>query len=263
MPEANDYSRRAAFFEIEYIDDADYDFWRSFIAGPGYRMLDVPCAIGLRATYLAKAGAAVTGVDLEPAMIAKFRDRLAAAGEGLPIRAEVGDMRDLDLGERFDLVFVAREAFQYLPDDTQALSALRALSRHLDAGGRLVVDLADFPNCRRNTPHDLIYYDPGVADDVWVRDWSRITADGVVCTRWHRQLHEDGGFVASELHYEESFGGETRSEWRARMRFRRYRPKEFLSLVENAGLSCGKMYGGYDGRSYEDGDPRMIFELSA
>jgi cyclopropane fatty-acyl-phospholipid synthase-like methyltransferase len=262
MQDTNRYSRRAAFYEIEYIEDNDFEFWRAFITRDGFRVMDVPCGIGVRPTYLARHGAIVTGVDREPAMVERFKERLAAMEADLPVRPVVGDMRTLKLDERFDLVFCAREAFQFMIDDADALTTLRNLAAHLADEGRLVIDLVDFPRCTRESPYYLRYYDPDIREDTWTTDWSRIAENGHVYTRWHRQRHVQPNLLDIEFEYGERFGNDKLQTWRDQMRFRRFEPNEFRRLVQDAGLRCDAVYGDYEGKPYADGDPRMIFALT-
>jgi SAM-dependent methyltransferase len=70
---------------------------------PGARVLDVGCGPGRHALALARRGIEVVGVDLSEDFIALARDA-AAADDGLPVRFEVGDVRDLAFDDEFDAV---------------------------------------------------------------------------------------------------------------------------------------------------------------
>jgi 2-polyprenyl-3-methyl-5-hydroxy-6-metoxy-1,4-benzoquinol methylase len=59
--------------------------------GPGRHVLDVATGEGRNAVWLARAGCAVTGMDISPLAIEKAR-RLAAE-EGVTVRFEVADLR--------------------------------------------------------------------------------------------------------------------------------------------------------------------------
>lgn len=100
----------------------------------GKRVLHLQCHFGQDTLFLAQRGAVVTGVDFsEKAVIAA---RNLAQQAGLEGRFVEGNVLDLDLGERFELVFSSWGAIGWLPD----LAAWgRTIARHLEPGGRFVL----------------------------------------------------------------------------------------------------------------------------
>ncbi|WP_327674996.1 class I SAM-dependent methyltransferase [Kitasatospora sp. NBC_00458] len=97
-------------------------------------VLDVGCGTGSLSLLLAEAGHRVTGVDLAPAMVARARRKLAAAG--LPARFLVGDAAAPPTGDgSFDAV-LSRHLLWTLPDPGAALTQWAA---RLRPGGLLVL----------------------------------------------------------------------------------------------------------------------------
>jgi SAM-dependent methyltransferase len=106
--------------------------------GPGMRILDVGCGDGGFLSLAAERGAEVSGLDADPAAVARARRRVPAAD------VRTGVMEDLpwtDAG--FDVV-VGFNAFQYARDIDLAL---REALRVVRPGGRLGV-------CKWGRPHD-------------------------------------------------------------------------------------------------------------
>jgi SAM-dependent methyltransferase len=98
----------------------------------GERWLDLACGTGAVAEKAAAAGAAVTGVDLAPALIDTARER--AAEQGLEIEYEVGDCEQLPLDDAaFDLAS-STFGIMFAPDQE---AAAHELKRVLKAGGRI------------------------------------------------------------------------------------------------------------------------------
>lgn len=277
---ANDYRRRATFYELEYQDTYDLPFWQRFAEG-ARTVLEVPCGHGARALALAAPDRRVVAGDLEPAMIEQLHARLRAEPPPGPVVPVVADLRDLALDAQFDRIFVIREAFQLLLDDADASAALRSLGAHLTASGRLVVDLVDFEACRPSGPYPLSYFDPDLPDGTWTEDWCRTTPAGGTYRRWHRQDTRDPAIVRVDLRYalsepgtalagdaqdgsQQDRSGQDGSArmWLERMAFRRYSLGQFLDLASEAGLTARTVYGGYDGRVYDEGDPRCIVTLA-
>ena len=76
----------------------------------------------------------VAGVDLDPGMLA----RAAARCPGT--RLVAGDMTELDLGERFDVVTCLFGSIAYLRTVPRLRRAVGAMARHLEPAGVLVVE---------------------------------------------------------------------------------------------------------------------------
>lgn len=103
---------------------------------PGMRVLDVGCGPGRHALELARRGIEVTGIDLSPDFVALARE--AAAGEELPARFEVLDVRDLAADADYDaLVCLCQGGFGLLGGDDAVV--LERFARALRPGGRLAL----------------------------------------------------------------------------------------------------------------------------
>ena len=112
---------------------------RRLEAGEPLAIADVGCGEGWAAIYLAKAYPHVTvhGYDLDDASIAAARRHAAERDLGDRARFEVQDLRQLDPGVRYDLVFTC-EVIHDLPDPVGALAAMRRATA--DGGAVLVID---------------------------------------------------------------------------------------------------------------------------
>jgi SAM-dependent methyltransferase len=96
------------------------------------RILDAGCGPGRVGGHLAAAGHEVVGVDLDPELI-------AAAEQDWPGPTwMVGDLSELDLPQRFDVIVSAGNVMTFAAPDTR-VEILRRMGRHLTAGGRAVI----------------------------------------------------------------------------------------------------------------------------
>jgi SAM-dependent methyltransferase len=101
---------------------------------PGARtLLDVACGTGKHLEQL-RRWHDVTGVDLDPNLLAVARERLP------DVALHEGDMRSFDLGRRFDAVTCLFSSIGYAGDEDGLCAAIAAMAAHLEPGGVLVVE---------------------------------------------------------------------------------------------------------------------------
>lgn len=124
--EGYDANRSRAFFEARWLSRfAD-------LVAPNARVLDLGCGAGQPiADWLIGEGFRLTGLDFSEAMLAIARRRRPHEDWRL------GDMRSLDLDERFGGIIAWNSFFHLSPDDQRA--ALPRFARHLEPGGVLMV----------------------------------------------------------------------------------------------------------------------------
>jgi SAM-dependent methyltransferase len=96
-------------------------------------LLDVACGTGAHLAEL-RGRYRCEGLDLDPELLAIARERLP----DVPLRE--GDMRDFDLGRRFDVVTCLFSSIGYMRTVEELESAVAAMARHLEPGGVLLVE---------------------------------------------------------------------------------------------------------------------------
>ncbi|MCF7796320.1 MAG: class I SAM-dependent methyltransferase [Lentisphaeria bacterium] len=115
------YHRLAPYYD-QLMDYIDYDIWvediLNFIRDDGAvkTLLDASCGTASMAIRFARAGLRVSGVDISPEMIGEARKKVDAAGLTDEIALVVGDMRDIQFPEPFDLIINLHDGLNYLPD---------------------------------------------------------------------------------------------------------------------------------------------------
>ncbi len=97
---------------------------------PGLRVLDVACGTGVMTRALAEAGAAPTGLDLTPAMLAIAEE----LSPGLEFVQASADAIPFDDGD-FDAL-TCQQGLQFFPDRRAGLAEMRRIVR---PGGQVVV----------------------------------------------------------------------------------------------------------------------------
>lgn len=151
----------------------DVAFYRHVCAGAA-SVLELGCGSGRVLVELARAGLAATGLDLDPAKLARAAAELER--EGLSdARLVEGDMTRFSLGERFERIIIPYNALCALPSDEAVLACFRAVAAHLAPGGRLWFDVYSVDDAVLDEP-DL---DEESADD-FAQTLSAVDAEGRV-----------------------------------------------------------------------------------
>ena len=96
-------------------------------------LLDVACGTGLHLLHLRETYD-VQGIDLDPELLELARGR----NPGTTLHE--GDMRDFDLGRRFDAVVCLFSAIGYMESVADLRRAIATMARHLEPGGVLIVE---------------------------------------------------------------------------------------------------------------------------
>lgn len=110
---------------------------------PPARLLDAGCGTGAHLAGLAALGYTVVGLDADPRMLQVARRRLSTAGQ--PAALILGDLRVLPFAQAFDGIVCLESPLAYLLADDELDAALAGFHRCLRPGGRLVIDIFDYP----------------------------------------------------------------------------------------------------------------------
>lgn len=200
---------------------------------PGARVLDLCCGPGVFTVPLAVRGFDVTGVDLSPAMLERARKRSADAGA--PITYVRADARSYAPPAGFDVVLNMFTSFGYFEDPADNTQVLRNMHRCLAPGGTLLLDLAGKELlARKVTPPKVVRRgdDLLVQTDTVLDDWARLRSDWVLVR---------GDQVT-----------------RAALVWFVYSAVELRRMAEDAGFSRVEVFGGFDGRPYDQDAERLI-----
>jgi SAM-dependent methyltransferase len=133
------YARRPELYDVVY-SFKDYDAESTRLAeivderAPHARtLLDVACGTGKHLEHLRRRFDC-EGVDLDEGLLEIARKRLP------DVPLEQADMRDFDLGRRFDVVVCLFSAIGYAGDLAGLQATASSLARHLADGGLLLVE---------------------------------------------------------------------------------------------------------------------------
>jgi SAM-dependent methyltransferase len=185
------------------------------------RVLDVCCGTGTMCEMLEREGYRMAGFDLSPGMIEEARRK--AARKKMPIRYEVQDAAEADMGETYDAAFSFFDSLNNILDPARLEMAFARVAAHLPPGGSWIFDLNtayafeqemfDQENLRANAK--LRYK--------WIGDYDPATRIIQVDMRfWYR------GEEFHELHVQ-----------------RAHPPEEVVAMLERAGFAQIRVFHAY------------------
>jgi len=239
------YEKLARFYDLEHVDlTADLIFYLHFARHAGGPVLEVGCGTGRILLHLAQAGIDVVGVDSSPAMLASARSKLEGR---IPLIK--GDMRTVELPNRFPLVIVSINTFMHLQTTNEQLTALTNLARHLTPNGRIIIDLPAGDELAHQDPDGRLTLEQVLVDPVTEHRIMKLVASRI---DWATQRQEIT-YVYDELLPD---GGILRSV--VPMTLRHVFRYELTLLLEKAGFNLATLYGDYDLSLYGEGGPRML-----
>ena len=246
----------ARLYDVDLLDDpGDIDLYIALAARTGGPILELAAGSGRISFPLAQAGYEVTAVDIDPAMLARLRDRLATANAEPEVARRLhpvqADLIGLELpgGPQFGLAILALNSILLLDSREKQRSAIETMARHLAPGGVAVVDVwlpaAD----------ELARYDGRLSLEYVRTD----PETDLVVTKTASAEHEPTrGHVELTAIYDEGEQGGPIRRWVRHDRLRLLSPDELSDMAEDAGLIVEVLAGSYDLEPMVNHDERVI-----
>jgi SAM-dependent methyltransferase len=215
----------------------------------GSPILELGCGTGRVLVPLARQGYQITGVDVSPGMLERAHRKVAAENLGDRVTLLEGDMRELDLGARFNLAFIAVNSFMHLLSTDDQLAALERIRHHLNPGGLFLLDLFNPDLARLLDMKGQMILDESVTDPDTGHPVMRFHVDKVDLGQ--QQIH--AAFIIDEMDEK----GQVRRvvfPYEVRYLFR----YELELLLRQAGFKLEALYGSYDLDEYTGDSGKII-----
>ena len=139
------YEKFSRYYDIFYrsrniVDDINFieEIIGRYLGFKASTILDIGCGTGDHAIELRKRGYKVVGIDISKEMIdiAKSKSR----EKNIDVEFIVGDVRDFDLGMKFDVAIALYSVMSYMIENKDLLQALRNIRNHLVSKGLFIFD---------------------------------------------------------------------------------------------------------------------------
>jgi SAM-dependent methyltransferase len=252
-PDPETAAALARLYDLDLLDDpGDLDLYLALADRVDGRIIELAAGSGRLAVPLAAAGYRVTAVDVDPAMLARARERATKAG--LPdgrlelIEADLLGLRHPDAGG-YALAFIALNSMMVLAARDAQRRAMRTLATHLAPGGIAVVDVW-LPDIE----------DLGRFDGRLILEYVRADEEALtLITKTGSAIHDAAtGTIALTAVYEEASQGQPGRRWIRQDRLRLISADELAAFAAEAGLRVELMAGGYDLTPIGPGSERAI-----
>jgi SAM-dependent methyltransferase len=197
-------------------------------------VLDLCCGIGRHSLEFARRGHSVVGVDRTKLYLE--RAKKSAGEENLDIEFVEDDMRTFYRKSSFDIVLSMFTSFSYFDDHEEQMLVLRNIYSSLRAGGRFILESMSKEILARifrrqnwsEWPHGFMLEERETKDD-----WSKMNNKWIF-------IEKDG--TTHRYHV---------THWI-------YAGTEIKKMLEKVGFTDVKVYGGLDGRPYDNEAERLV-----
>lgn len=258
------YDTLARFYDLENADFVeDLDFWVGLAKEAGGPTLELGCGTGRVTQQIARAGVSIVGLDNSEAMLALARAKLNRKPE-LAGRATLihGDMTDFEIptskipkaqspvsGLQFSLIICPFNTFMHLLTPGDQLALLTCARKHLNPGGRLVLDLTHPGPVYAHNDDESLTLQRTFRDDeqnLTIQQFSTFRLErtwGLAHIQWQYDAIAVDGTVRRTL---------------VPLTLRYTFPAEMGLLLERTGFHLAHLYGDYDESMLTDDSDRMI-----
>ena len=206
-------------------------------------VLELACGTAQITVPIARKVSRAVGLDNSPRMLAAARER--AGADDARIEFVDGDMRTFDLGERFSMIFIARNSLLHLHDGEQFAAFFSSVLRHLTGDGILAFDIFN-PSVRMlaraaGERHSVMQVSSTSYGDLTVEATNDYDAE--------TQVNRTTWFVSTSTE---------RDRWVSPLHLRSIFPQELLVLLAANGFQLVRRDGDFRGGPFTSASPRQI-----
>jgi ubiquinone/menaquinone biosynthesis C-methylase UbiE len=236
------YDEWAKVYDIMYGNYRDdFEFYLKEAKKSKGKVLEVGCGTGRIYLGLLKQGIDTYGIDISEERLCTLRKK--AEDEKLVPKVFQGDMRNFRLDERFALIILPFRSFLVNLTSEDQLKTLKNLHRHLQPGGRLIMNFF-YPDLERlmsfgKESEDIIVSDSG---KYMLREKSSFVSEPDQVIETTAVLYKDG-----ELY------------WRGVFQLALIYKKEFELLLRLANFKKWAVHGGFDYRPLTSFKQEMVW----
>ena len=223
-------------------DSEQVAFYERQIKNYGSPVLELACGTGNYLVTLSNEDTDISGIDISEDMLhgAKRRAQSKQTEPNL-INA---DMRNFDLGQEFNLIFIAGNSLQHLNTNSDVESCFASVRKHLAQKGRFIVEVFN-PSLKLLTrdPNERHYVGDYRTDQGLILLTENVFYDAATQInhiRWHYRKQSDP------------------QEHTVSFTMRQFFPLELDALFLTNGFRIESKYGDFDETDFSSDSPKQI-----
>ena len=223
-------------------DGEQINFYERMIARFGQPVLELASGTG---NYLVT----LTENDFDIAGTEKFDERFNISREKAKTRnvetnLYSADMRDFELNQKFNLIFIAGNALQHLKTNQEAASCFTSVKRHLLPNGRFIVEIFNPSVALLNrNPNERFFVGEYRTDNGWIVIHTTVNYDAAT------QINHINWHYKNQYHKEEQTISFT---------MRQFFPQELDALFAYNGFRIEAKFGSFDESEFTCASPKQI-----
>ncbi len=245
----NSFHEQAWLYDLVHQKPADgeqINFYERAIKRFGQPVLELASGTGNYLVTLAENDFDISGTE-------KFEERFNISQEKADARnvetnLYSADMRNFDLNQNFQLIFIAGNALQHLKTNSEVASCLASVKRHLLPKGKFIVEVFNPSIALLNrNPNERFFVGEYRTEEGWIVITTNVCYDSAT------QINH------IDWHYKNQYW---KQEQTVSFTMRQFFPQELDALFENNGFCIEAKYGDFDESHFTSNSPKQIIVVS-
>ena len=245
----NSFHEQAWLYDLVHQKPADgeqINFYERAINRFGQPVLELASGTGNYLVTLAENDFDISGTE-------KFQERLnisqeKAESRNVETNLYSADMRNFDLNQNFQLIFIAGNALQHLKTNAEVASCFASVKRHLLPNGKFIVEVFNPSIALLNrNPNERFFVGEYRTDEGWIVITTNVCYDSAA------QINH------IDWHYKNQYW---KQEQTVSFTMRQFFPQELDTLFENNGFCIEAKYGDFDESAFTGNSPKQIIIAS-
>ncbi len=227
-------------------DSEQVVFYERAIEQFGQPVLELACGTGNYLVTLSKNDYDISGADKFEEMLNATREK--AETRNVETNLHSADMRDFNLDQSFNLIFVAENGLQHLKTTHEVSACFQSVKRHLKPGGRFIVEVFN-PSIEllNRNPNERYFVGEYRTEEGWVVLTTSVRYDSAT------QINH------INWHYKNQYW---KKEQIVSFTMRQFFPQELDALFQYNNFRIEAKYGDFQCNSFQGNSPKQIIIAS-